>query len=357
MINRILAIAVLVLIGLVATPASAATAISYSEPDNAYGWCTGYSTSEAPGCARNQCQSSGGIDCELALVCDAGWNAVVFADSDEAAGFGAACDMNSAYQARIVALVGCMVRSRTVCWTSGVFNGNGVEQSSNSNSDFDLTWYTQALLLGLGYDTGDPDGVYGNRTRRAIEAFQNTAGLPATGTVTEDLFYLLLSHAGGTPFLVSMMDSLINEFSSDEVARSFSAAAAPKPAMTLTEELATRNATVQRAMIASYLFINDHDCPVPATSVAVDTAASTWTVSCRNGGEFTLVLSDDGSTGTIYDNRQAAVSEPEPEPEPEPQVVEEPVQQPTTTTTTTTTAPSSGGKDKSSGPTRGKDKG
>ena len=36
MINRILAIAVLVLIGLVATPASAATAISYSEPDNAY---------------------------------------------------------------------------------------------------------------------------------------------------------------------------------------------------------------------------------------------------------------------------------------------------------------------------------
>ena len=30
----------------------AATAISYSEADNTYGWCAGYSTSEAPGCAE-----------------------------------------------------------------------------------------------------------------------------------------------------------------------------------------------------------------------------------------------------------------------------------------------------------------
>lgn len=347
MINRVLAIAALLLVWLAVAPANAATAISYSEPDNTYGWCTGYSTSEAPSCARNQCRSSGGNDCELALVCDAGWNAVAFADSDEASGFGAVCDMGSAYQARIIALVSCIVRSRTICWTSGTFNGSGVEQSADSNGDFDLTWYTQALLLGLGYDTGDPDGVYGNRTRRAIEAFQNTAGLPATGAVTEDLFYLLLTHVGGTPFMVSLMESLINEFSADEVARSFSAAAAPKPAMTLSEELATRNTAVQRAMIASYLVINDHDCPVPATSLSVDTASGTWDVSCRNGGEFTLVLSDDGSTGTVYDNRQATVTEPEPEPEPD--VVEEPEEEPATPPPTTT-------KEKTPGPTRGKEK-
>ena len=60
MITRILAIAALLLFGLFASAAQGATAISYSEADNTYGWCAGYSTSEAPGCAKQWCEQSNG---------------------------------------------------------------------------------------------------------------------------------------------------------------------------------------------------------------------------------------------------------------------------------------------------------
>jgi peptidoglycan hydrolase-like protein with peptidoglycan-binding domain len=42
----------------------------------------------------------------------------------------------------------------------------------------------QQRLLGLGYaEVGAPDGLFGDATREAIRAFQQTAGLPATGEV------------------------------------------------------------------------------------------------------------------------------------------------------------------------------
>ena len=39
----------------------------------------------------------------------------------------------------------------------------------------------QQRLAGRGYDIGNPDGIIGTRTRASIEAFQNSAGLPADG--------------------------------------------------------------------------------------------------------------------------------------------------------------------------------
>lgn len=39
----------------------------------------------------------------------------------------------------------------------------------------------QALLLGQGYDIGQPDGIIGARTRQALQAVQQQAGLPADG--------------------------------------------------------------------------------------------------------------------------------------------------------------------------------
>lgn len=39
----------------------------------------------------------------------------------------------------------------------------------------------QGLLNRLGYETGEPDGVVGRRTRSATQAYQSTAGLPADG--------------------------------------------------------------------------------------------------------------------------------------------------------------------------------
>jgi lytic murein transglycosylase len=39
----------------------------------------------------------------------------------------------------------------------------------------------QELLTAHGYDLGKPDGIIGSRTRAAIEAFQESAGLPVDG--------------------------------------------------------------------------------------------------------------------------------------------------------------------------------
>ena len=341
MINRILAVAALLLFCLTAATADAATAISYSEPDNTYGWCAGYSTSAAPGCAKEWCEKSGGTACNLALVCDAGWNALVFADTDEAQGFGAACDFSSANDARVVALASCIVQSNAVCWTDSTFNGEGTEREKSDNGDFDLTWYVQGLLKGQGYDPGDTDGAMGARTRTAIKKFQADMGLEETGEVDEDLFYILLSRNGGTPFLVAGMQSLVDNFTADETAQTFSAASAPAIRASISDEMALRNTAVQRVVFADYLQRNDYDCPTPArTATLVDAAAGTWDITCSNNGSFTIYLSPDGNSDRVADNSAVeAPVEVVPEPEPEPVEVVPPP-----------------GKDKG-GPVRGKDKG
>lgn len=43
----------------------------------------------------------------------------------------------------------------------------------------------QEQLIGLGYDPGAIDGVYGPRTRQALEAFQRAQHLPITGLLDE----------------------------------------------------------------------------------------------------------------------------------------------------------------------------
>jgi hypothetical protein len=43
----------------------------------------------------------------------------------------------------------------------------------------------QQQLGRLGYDAGEADGVYGPRTRQALEAFQQAQGLPITGMLDE----------------------------------------------------------------------------------------------------------------------------------------------------------------------------
>jgi len=336
MINRILAVAALLLFCFTAATAEAATAISYSEPDNTYGWCAGYSTSEAPGCAKEWCEKSNGADCNLALVCDAGWNAIAFAETSLATGLGATCDLGSAYNARIVALATCIVEARTVCWTDVTFDSDGDQRSADDNKEFDLTWYTQGLLHGLGYDPGTTDGAFGNKTRTAIRAFQADLGIDETGEISDELFHLLLTKNGGIAFLVAGMESLAASFTSDEKSRAFGAAYAPSPGLSISEELALRSTAVQRVLFADYLRSNERDCPGPATSaVTEDASAGNWDIRCSNSDEFTVFLSADGEANTIT---QHLIT-------PEIEVVPEPVEE-----------PPPAGKDKT-GPVRGKDKG
>lgn len=53
----------------------------------------------------------------------------------------------------------------------------------------------QAALLYLGFDPGTIDGVTGKRTRSAIIAFQEKAGLPETGELDTDTESTLLGEA------------------------------------------------------------------------------------------------------------------------------------------------------------------
>ncbi|PVE20138.1 hypothetical protein DC522_34190, partial [Microvirga sp. KLBC 81] len=51
----------------------------------------------------------------------------------------------------------------------------------------------QRILAKNGYDAGGTDGVMGDRTKKAIMAFQTDNGLPATGSVDEPLVKALLA--------------------------------------------------------------------------------------------------------------------------------------------------------------------
>lgn len=55
----------------------------------------------------------------------------------------------------------------------------------------------QQILAGLGFDVGRPDGLAGARTRKALRAFQKTAGLPADGYPTPALLARLRGARGG----------------------------------------------------------------------------------------------------------------------------------------------------------------
>lgn len=56
----------------------------------------------------------------------------------------------------------------------------------------------QGALLYLGYAPGDPDGVVGQNTRRAIAAFRKDTGLPAGDGLDDATFNTLMKNAGLT---------------------------------------------------------------------------------------------------------------------------------------------------------------
>ena len=76
------------------------------------------------------------------------------------------------------------------------------EQSSAGalayGSSGDEVLQMQQRLSDLGYLSAAPDGGYGNLTKAAVEAFQQAAGLPVTGTADSDTLAALYSD--GAPF-------------------------------------------------------------------------------------------------------------------------------------------------------------
>ena len=68
----------------------------------------------------------------------------------------------------------------------------------------------QNALTQLNYSPGSVDGVYGGRTRRAIEAFQRDKGLSVTGNINDELLVALkqagIAFQGGQPVPTTEID-------------------------------------------------------------------------------------------------------------------------------------------------------
>ena len=55
-----------------------------------------------------------------------------------------------------------------------------------------LTREIQEALTALGYEPGPIDGIYGPKTKRAIQAFERAMGMTPTGAATTELWRSLL---------------------------------------------------------------------------------------------------------------------------------------------------------------------
>jgi membrane-bound lytic murein transglycosylase B len=69
--------------------------------------------------------------------------------------------------------------------------------ADNRRLSRDQVMEMQGLLTARGFETGDPDGVPGSRTREAVRAFQKSAGLPVDGHASASLLEQL--QLGGKP--------------------------------------------------------------------------------------------------------------------------------------------------------------
>jgi peptidoglycan hydrolase-like protein with peptidoglycan-binding domain len=276
-------------------PASGANVIFYSKADNSYGWCAGYSYGRGESCARQNCLEYGS-GCELAIECDGGWSATAFAP-DPYTGFGASCEWQNAGIARGIALLSCIYASRSLCSTSEAFDGNARSTSEKANGDYDLAWYTQSLLVALGYEVGEVDGQIGRQTRDAIEAFQRRTGIEVTGEADWPLMWLMLYAAGGTSMFVAdviaEMDGadqhIVNTYT-------YRYASSVRADTTLGAELAGLDAAWQQAGVSALLAHSRAPCTLPVESVVPAGMAESWNVTCAEG---TYLVALDQATPSI----------------------------------------------------------
>lgn len=302
----------------VASPARAETAIYYSAPENAYGWCAGYSLNRARSCAKGYCADEGGTDCNLAVECGGGWGAIAFAERP-AEGFGASCGMADALAARAVALSNCMAVSNTMCWTDVAFNANGRTSSEASNRDFDITWYSQGMLQVRNYDPGTADGNFGRQTRSAISEFQTDLGRTATGDLDDELFFRLLDAVGGAQNLARIVKRDVVEPKQEELAENvYSYSRLPAQPATFSEELMTRPLDQRLLALATLLASSNTKCTLPALDgqPLPDASSGIWSIECVEGS-YTLILGEDGSR-TIMSGGSSEEPEPSKKVPPEP---------------------------------------
>ena len=140
-------------------------------------------------------------------------------------------------------------------------------------------------------------------------------GLEETGEINEELFYMLLAHIGGTPYLVGRGWKRLVETSPPTRRRATFGApgSLAQAAMTFSEELATRTTAVQRMMLADYLTLNDQRLPRARRGRSRSTTSPTapGRQSCSNGGDYHgQPLPPTANRAPIVDNIAIAAPEP-----------------------------------------------
>lgn len=76
------------------------------------------------------------------------------------------------------------------------FSGRPLRMLITRASEGDQIEDLQRVLLQLGYDAGSVDGVYGRKTRAALETYQEGADLPVTGIASNAVLKKLYAEAG-----------------------------------------------------------------------------------------------------------------------------------------------------------------
>ena len=292
--HAVLAGALLLLQLFLLSPAKAATAIYYSAPENAYGWCAGYSYIRAHSCARGNCQDAGGNACEPVVECDGGWGAVALADGP-AAGIGASCGMGNSFTARSMALVVCMAAAKTLCRTDYTFSGRGSAAAAADNRAFDMTYLAQAMLQIRHYEPGTADGRMGAATRSALKAFQTALGRSPTGFLDDEVFQRLLDAIGGAQNLARIIKrDVADKLSGEFLDRTYADAPTPAPDISFSEELAARTPDEQRLALATVLASSNTKCTLPALNAVPlsDPKDGVWSITCAEGS-FIVMMSAD----------------------------------------------------------------
>ena len=137
-------------------------------------------------------------------------------------------------------------------------------QIAQSPPPGDLVQQVQDALILLGYDPGPADGLIGDRTTRSVQAFQQRAGLPVDGRVTQPLYRALLA-------AIAPVDAPATDPAD-------ATTASPSPVATA----ATDNTVPNAAAAAGATFVN-----------------SVWTITDPGGATLTLRLLDDGRIGEV----------------------------------------------------------
>jgi hypothetical protein len=300
--------AMLLLALFLSLPARADSAIYYSPSQNGYGWCAGYSNNRAHSCARNYCAEWGGNDCTLAVECNGGWAAVAQAQ-EPTSGIGAMCGVNERSFARYIALATCMVASRTLCWTSSTFDGDGDEASEAANRAFDMAWYAQVMLQLAKHDPGTADGELGAGTRAAIREFQTSIGREPTGELNDELFWRLVDSVGGVQRFIRIIEQEVLEKERPEFGDiMYGYSPSPVPALSFTGQLMERSVEDRRMALATFLSSSGTPCSLPAIEATpTDPATDVWQVDCAEAS-YILMMSDD--SWIVVDNSPTEDSSP-----------------------------------------------